>query len=235
VDPLSEPLLEALAESKTKTLTLAPEAGSQRLRQIVNKGVTEPDLVHAAERAAHHRFQQLKLYFMLGLPTEDQEDVDAIAGLCEIVAARFPGLVTANVTPFVPKAHTPFQWMAMTPVKVLEARLRTLENRLKRQGIAVKGESPKWSAIQGMLARGERRLGSVLASLTGSSFSSGKRAMGTCGVEPEDYLRARSLEESLPWSLLQMGVPANHLQREWVRAQADGSTASRREVGAQEA
>jgi radical SAM superfamily enzyme YgiQ (UPF0313 family) len=225
VDPLSEPLLQALAESGTRTLTLAPEAGSERLRQIIHKGVTEADLLHAAERAAEHGFRQLKLYFMLGLPTEREEDVEAIAVLCEAVRARFRGRVTANVTPFVPKAHTPFQWAAMAPVKTLDARLRTLRKRLRRQRIDVRGESPRWAAIQGILARGDRRLGCVLAAL-GENASTGdwRRALEVCGVDADLALRARARDEPLPWSFIKAGVRVERLKKEWERAKADAPT-----------
>ena len=224
VDPLSEPLLRALAESGAKTLTMAPEAGSERLRQIVNKGITEADLLHAAERAAHYRFQQLRLYFMLGLPTETDEDADAIADLCEAAASRFRGRLTANVTPFVPKAHTPFQWMEMAPRQALQARLRRLERRLGRAGIRVKSESPRWTAVQGVLARGDRRLGDVLASLRDTSLGAWQRAMDAHGLDAETYLRSRALDEPLPWSFIQGGPSAAFLRREWERAQRGAPT-----------
>jgi len=224
VDPLSETLLEALAESGTQTLTLAPEAGSERLREIINKGVTEADLLIAAERAKAYHFRQLKLYFMLGLPTEDEKDVEAIAALCEAAAAHFDGPVTANVTPFVPKAHTPFQWMAMTPSEAIQERLRMLESRLQRQRIAVKSESPKWSAIQGILSRGDRRLGPVLASLDGRSLKAWSRAMAEHAIRPEDYWRPQALDARLPWQFIQTGVSTAYLQREWKRAQSAAAT-----------
>lgn len=219
VDPLSEALLQALAESSAQTLTLAPEAGSERLRRIVNKGVTEADLLHAAERARHYCFRQLKLYFMLGLPTETDDDVEAIAGLCEAAGRRFEGQVTANVTPFVPKAHTPFQWMAMTPSEVIAERLRTLEKRLRRQHIGVKSESPQWAAIQGVLARGDRRLGQVLGSLQRTSVRSWQEAMQAYELQFADYLRERALDEALPWGFIQTGLNPGYLRREWERAQ----------------
>jgi len=218
--PLSETLLQALADSNAQTLTLAPEAGSQRLRDIVNKGITEADLLHAAERAAHYGFRQLKLYFMLGLPTETDQDVLAISELCEAAATRFPGHVTANITPFVPKAHTPFQWAEMTSDRVVSARLRLLAKRLQRRGIAVKGESPQWSAIQGILARGDRRLAQVLVSLNETSPSSWRRALAANDLQPDDYLRARAPESPLPWDFIQTGVSPSRLQREWSRALA---------------
>ena len=220
VDPLSEPLLRALAESGTRTLTIAPEAGSERLRRAINKGVTEDNVFHAVERAAHHRFRQLKLYFMLGLPTETERDVDEIAALCEAAAGRFGGQVILNVTPFVPKAHTPFQWAKMAPVKVVQGRLRSLERRLRRQRIAVRAESPRVAAVQGVLARGDRALGGVLASVQSESPRAWNEAMAAHGLEAGAYLRAREVDEPLPWDSIRSGIRVETLRREWRRAQS---------------
>lgn len=224
VDPLSEPLLQALAESGVQTLTVAPEAGSERLRQIINKGVTEEDLLTAADRAAHHGFRQLKLYFMLGLPTETEHDVDAIVTLCQAVAQRYRGQTTANITPFVPKAHTPFQWAAMAPAAMLDARFKALQRQLKRQGIEVRGESARWAEIQGILARGDRRLGQVLSSLRGTSLRAWAAAMEAHDVDRQVYLGAKSLDEALPWSFVETGVGMGYLKREWERAGAGAPT-----------
>jgi len=222
VDPLSEPLLTALAESGTLTLTLAPEAGSERLRRLIHKGVTEADLLHAAERADQHGFRHLKLYFLLGLPTEQEKDVDAIAALCEATALRFSGRITANITPFVPKAHTPFQWAEMMPHTAVAARLRALEKRLRKQGIAVRSESPRWAEMQGILARGDERLGPVLTALHGgASIRDWQQAMHQHGVRPETYLGARSADTPLPWRFIQTGTSASHLLRQWERAQGN--------------
>jgi radical SAM superfamily enzyme YgiQ (UPF0313 family) len=218
VDPLSEPLLAALAASGAQTLTLAPEAGSERLRRLIHKGVTEDHLLHAAERAAAHGFRRLKLYFLLGLPSETEEDVHAVAALCEAAAARFLGRVTANVTPFVPKAHTPFQWAAAAPSKVVAARLRALEKRLRRQGIQVRSESPRWTEIQALMARGDRRLAPVLAGLKGSSLRDWREALREHEVDPAAYLGARPTGAPLPWAFIQTGTSQGHLLRLWEHA-----------------
>ncbi|MBN1579823.1 MAG: radical SAM protein [Anaerolineae bacterium] len=215
VSPLSEPLLKALAESGAKTLTLAPEAGSERLRQIINKGVTESDLIYAVERAAHYRFRNLKLYFMIGLPTETDEDISAIAALCRQAATRFPGRVMANVTPFVPKAHTPFQWIAMAPLEVLDTRLKRLNKVLKQQNIELGSESPQWAVIQGLLARGDKKLGSVLSSLRGTSQRAWKLAAQEHGVT----VSGDAPSDPLPWGFIESGVRTGYLEREWQRAQ----------------
>jgi radical SAM superfamily enzyme YgiQ (UPF0313 family) len=218
VDPLSEALLEALSESGTETLTMAPEAGSERLRQVIHKGITEADLLHAAERTEAYRFRQLKLYFMLGLPTETDADVGAIVDLCRKVAGRFSRQVTANVTPFVPKAHTPFQWAAMAPREAIDARYSSLQRRLGQMGIQVRGESAQWAEIQGLLARGDRRLAAVLADLSGSSIRTWERAMQDHDVEPGAYLRSREADEALPWAFIESGVGPHALTAEWERA-----------------
>lgn len=221
VDPLSEALLEALSESGTETLTMAPEAGSERLRRVIHKGVTEADLLHAAERADRYRFRQLKLYFMLGLPTETEADVDAIVDLCEAVAGRFRRQVTANVTPFVPKAHTPFQWTAMAPQETIDARYGALQRRLGQMGIEVRGESAQWASIQALLARGDRRLGAVLADLRGSSIRAWEQAMAAHEIEPQACLGSREIDEALPWGFIESGLGPRALTAEWERACAE--------------
>jgi radical SAM superfamily enzyme YgiQ (UPF0313 family) len=218
VDPLSEPLLEALSESGTETLTMAPEAGSERLRQVIHKGVTEADLLHAAGRADHYRFRQLKLYYMIGLPTETDADVEAIVDLCQAVSVRFGRQVTANVTPFVPKAHTPFQWVAMAPRETVESRLALLQSRLGRLGIELRAESAASAEIQGVLARGDRRLGAVLADLRSTSTGAWRRGFARHEVDPGAYLRARAPDHPLPWGFIESGVGPRALTAEWERA-----------------
>ena len=132
--------------------------------------------------------------------------------------------VTANVTPFVPKAHTPFQWMAVTPQEIVQGRLRTLQKRLKQQGIAVKSESPRWSAIQAILSRGDRRLGTVLTLLGGDSPKHWHRALAEAGLQSDDLLGARGIDEPLPWEFIDTGVSVAYLRRERERAQTQNLT-----------
>ena len=118
-DPISEPLVRALAASGNQTLTIAPEAGSERLRRVINKSQCEDDLLHAVELAQTYGFPQLKMYFMVGHPTETDDDIEAITDLTLKARRIFRRNVAINATPFTPKAHTPFQWTAMTPAKTL--------------------------------------------------------------------------------------------------------------------
>jgi radical SAM superfamily enzyme YgiQ (UPF0313 family) len=218
VDPLPEALLRALAASEVQTLTIAPEAGSQRLRTLINKNVSEDDLMRAAELAACYRFAQLKLYFMLGLPTETDEDVQALIDLVLAVRERFPRRITVNVTPFVPKAHTPFQWVAMASLKDLKERLNRIEQALRPKGIAVKAESPAWAAVQGVLSRGDSRVGQALVKVKRRSLAAWRRALRECGLDAAEYLRERSSDEPLPWSVVDSGVSGDYLWREMNRA-----------------
>jgi len=217
VDPLPETLVRALAESGAQTLTIAPEAGSQRLRTLINKNVSEDDIMRAAELAARYDFAQLKLYFMLGLPTETDEDVQALVDLALMVRERFPRRITVNITPFVPKAHTPFQWVAMAAVESLKERLARIEQALRPLGIAVKAESPAWAAVQGVLSRGDSRVGQALVRMKGRSLAAWRRALRECQLDAAEYLRERSLDEHLPWSVVDSGVSRDYLWREMRR------------------
>lgn len=225
VDPLSEPLIRALAESGTRTLTIAPEAGSERLRRFINKAQTEDDVLCAAGLAAGYGIQQLKLYFMIGQPTETEKDVAAIAEFALRVKARFRGRVVIDATPFVPKAHTPFQRVAMAPVKTVERRLRALRRTLEPHGIGVRADSPAWAAVQGVLARGDRQLARVLARLPGQrSLADWRRALRDEGLAAKEYLRQRAPDERLPWEVVDTGVSGDYMARDWVRAEAGDVT-----------
>lgn len=203
VDTLSETLIRALAESDTRTLTIAPEAGAERLRRLIGKTQTEDDVLRAADLAARCGFHRLKLYFMLGLPTETDDDAAAIAGLTLHVKARFGGRLAVDATPYAPKAHTPFQRVAMTPAETVERRLRALRRKLEPQGVSVRADSPAWAAVQGVLARGDRRLAGVLARLPDRpSLADWRRALRDERLTADEYLRQRPPAERLPWRIV---------------------------------
>ncbi len=202
-DSLSETLVRALTESEVRTLTVAPEAGAERLRRLVGKTQSEDDVLRTADLAARYGFHRLKLYFMLGLPTETDADAAAIADLTLRVKARFGGRVAIDATPYVPKAHTPFERVAMTPSGVLERRLRVLRRTLQPRGVEVRADSPAWTAVQGVLARGDRRLARVLARLPAQpSLSDWRRALRDAGLTADEYLRQRTPGERLPWHVV---------------------------------
>ena len=224
VDPISEPLIKGLAESGTQTLTIAPEAGSVRMRKVINKPQSDEQLLYAVDLAARYNFPQLKMYFMIGQPTETEADVEAIANMVLEARRRFPRNLTINATPYVPKAHTAFQWMAMSPVETLEERVKYLERRLQPFGVTVRSDSPAWAAVEGVLARGDRRLGRVMAGMQKTSLREWERALQAEGLAQEDYLRERSLEEALPWSVVDTGVSQAYFTWDLRRALRDELT-----------
>jgi radical SAM superfamily enzyme YgiQ (UPF0313 family) len=206
VDPISEPLIKGLAESGNQTLTIAPEAGSVRMRKVINKPQADAQILHAVELAAKYNFSQLKMYFMIGQPTETEQDVEAIAQMALAARQIFPRNITINATPYVPKSHTAFQWAAMMPVETLEIRLKYLQERLHPNDVTVRSDSLAWAAVEGTLARGDRRLGRALARMKKTGLREWQRALAAEGLNQNDYLRERSLAEPLPWEVVTTGV-----------------------------
>ena len=225
-DSLTQAVVDGLAESGQKTITIAPETGSERLRRVINKGISEENLRTAAQLSAKSGIQHMRLYIMIGLPTETDEDIDAIIGLAERTQAHMAevgckGRLTLSINPFIPKPFTPFQWMAMDHQKSVEKKLQYIKKSLqKNRRIEVLVESPKEAYIQGVLARGDRRLGKVLAACALDRGSkSFKSEMKKVGLDMDDCnYRERKFEDYLPWSHLDMGLRNGYLEQEWQRA-----------------
>ena len=225
-DSLTQAVVDGLAESGQKTITIAPETGSERLRRVINKGISEENLRTAAQLSAKSGIQHMRLYIMIGLPTETDEDIDAIVGLAERTQAHMAevgckGRLTLSINPFIPKPFTPFQWMAMDHQKSVEKKLQYIKKSLqKNRRIEVLVESPKEAYIQGVLARGDRRLGKVLAACALDRGSkSFKSEMKKAGLDMDDCnYRERKFEDYLPWSHLDMGIRNGYLEQEWQRA-----------------
>ncbi len=228
VKPLSPLVVKAVVKSGARTIALAPEAGSERLRRVVRKNITEDDVLGAVGTVAEQGVRRLKLYFMIGLPTETTEDVEEIARLaldCKAVLdrQRVGGRVTLTVSPFVPKANTPFQWFGMAPLSVLESRLATLKDRLQSKGIPVKNESLTWSLVQGSLARGDASLASALADIETVSLSGWRHVLAAHGIDADNYAQTTwSREMALPWDVIDFGTAKEHLSRELNRALVGG-------------
>jgi radical SAM superfamily enzyme YgiQ (UPF0313 family) len=223
-DSVSPVLIDALVASGTRTMTVAPEAGSERLRCLVNKNITAEQVLGAVSEAARRGMSKVKLYFMIGLPGEEDEDIEAIVSLSrevrdELQRHQAGGEVNLSVSSFVPKAQTPFQWAQMAPRGRLEGRLKFLRRSLRGEGIGVEGESPRWARIQGVLSRGDRALAGVLASASSSSLGEWDRALAEKGLEEDHYLRQREPGERLPWSVVDAGTKGSYLEREWRQGQ----------------
>lgn len=225
-DSLTQAVVDGLADSGQKTITIAPETGSERLRRVINKGISEEHLQNAATLSAKSGIQHMRLYIMIGLPTETNEDIEAIVGLAERTQAHMEkvgckGRLTLSINPFIPKPFTPFQWMAMDNQKAVEKKLQYIKKALqKNRRIEVLVESPKEAYIQGVLARGDRRLGAVIAACAADRGSkSFKSKMKAAGLDMDNMnYRERSFDEFLPWSHLDMGMQEGYLEMEWKRS-----------------
>ena len=227
-DSVTKELVEALAASGLQTLTLAPEAGSARMRAVINKGIEEHHLFTAIDLGAAAHIPNFKLYIMVGLPFEEDADIAAIIDLAERLRRYMDergsrGTLTLSVNPFVPKPFTPFQWMPMASKKRLDAVMKTLTQALRRtKKIVVNFESPKEALVQAILARGDRRLGKpLMRAAVGRGGKDLVSEMRTEGLAPEDYLtRIWGAEEYLPWEHLDMGFSKSYLRREYEKAAA---------------
>jgi len=223
VKPLSRPVLEKLAEGGVKTIALAPEAGSPRLRKLIGKALTEEDILAAVGKVAEQGIRQLKLYFMVGLPTETDEDIEAMVRLavkCKGVLDRWRGgtRLSINIAPFVPKAGTPFQWLPMAGSAILKRRISVLSKVLSPQGIKVKSESPAWSQVQGVLARGDSALAAVLADVSEVSLSGWRRAVAGRNLDVDYIHQHWPAQQKLPWSVVDTGLKKDHLEAELGKA-----------------
>jgi radical SAM family uncharacterized protein len=238
VDSFSVDLARELGRGRKAGLTFAPEAGTQRLRNVINKGVTEEDLVQAVRSAFAAGWTAVKLYFMIGLPTETGEDVEGIARLALLVLEEGRRLgvprgrlaVTVSVSCFVPKPHTPFQWEPQEGREELAAKQKILTGLLKTKGIAFRWHDPRMSFLEAVLARGDRRLGAVLAlawrlgcRLDGWAecfrFDLWEEAFVRSGIDPAAYAGRRyAYADLLPWDHIDPGVKKDFLVREHRRA-----------------
>ena len=193
---LSPVVLGEVIEGGTNTVALAPEAGSQRLRDSIGKRINEKDILQAVEKVASQGIKQLKLYFMIGLPEETDEDIEAIALLvtkCKDIFDKHQSWsrITLTIAPFVPKAGTPFDREEMASLDILKHRLSLLKSKLPSKGISVKNESLEWSEVQAVLSRGDERLAAVLADIGKLSLAWWHQAMEKAGLDIEFYAHAK--------------------------------------------
>lgn len=241
VSSLTEELVSSLSSGRKSGFTIAPEAGTQRLRNVVNKKIDDADLALAAEALYGAGWNLVKLYFMLGLPTETEEDVEAIAKLAAMVVARGREAgcrnpkVTVSTSSFVPKPFTPFQWCPMAPRAVLEERQGRLK-RMLRNPVTYRWHDIDASVVEGAFSLGDRRLAGVLeeAVRLGCRFDGWNeyfradlwaRAFDNAGVSMGEYLyRERGRDERLPWDVIDIGVRKSALWKEWEKAQAGETT-----------
>lgn len=234
-DSLTDELAAALARGGHRTLTVAPEAGTERLRRAIRKTISDEQILAACDIVRRHGIPNLKTYFMIGQPTETPEDVEAIADLAGRMLERLRvpdpagrpfGRLTLSISSFVPKPWTPFQWAPFDGAESLAAKLEVIKRGIRRfPNVRVLHENPREAALQALLARGDRRVADFLeraAELDGDW----RRALREWSGDPDFYTtRPRRVDERLPWDHLEVGVRKAGLIREWERAQAEAVVA----------
>lgn len=244
IDAFSLDVMSKVQDIKKSSLTFAPEAGSQRLRNVINKGLTEEDILHGSSEAFKGGWNRVKLYFMLGLPTETVEDMEGIALLAEKVAEEYYKVpkeqrfgkvqVVSSTSFFVPKPFTPFQWATMFTKEEYLKKAHVVNTKMKEmlnhKSLRYNWHEADVTVLEGVMARGDRKVAAVIeeAYKNGALYDSWSesfkndvwmKAFETCGVDPEFYtLRERSLDEVFPWDFIDAGVSKEFLQREWNQA-----------------
>ena len=244
IDAFSLDVMSKVQDIKKSSLTFAPEAGSQRMRNVINKGLTEEVILDGAGKAFEGGWNKVKLYFMLGLPTETEEDMKEIAHLCEKVARKYYEIpkdqrngkcqITASSSFFVPKPFTPFQWAPMCTAEEYTRRAHLVNDEFKaqlnRKSLKYNWHDANVTVLEGIVARGDRRIGKVIeeAYRLGCLFDSWtesfrddlwEKAFLNTGIEKEFYtLRTRDKNELFPWDFIDTGVSRKFLRKEWERA-----------------
>jgi len=227
-DALTPDMVGLLAASGHGTFTIAPEAATQRLRNVLGKGISHSDIMRAAEMFADHGVTSIRLYFMIGLPSEHDEDIDAIAALAIEIAARYRAAcggrdrlrrLTLSISPFVPKPFTPFQWHPFDSVDSLKQKVSRIQKALRSEKkIVLTCDSPRMSLIQALLSTGDRRLSRILLSADALQ-GNWARAFRANGFDPAaTACRERSPDEFLPWDVLNHGIDRDVLWQRYKKA-----------------
>ena len=216
LDRLNGPLVSLLKESSVETVSLAPETGSQRLRDLIHKGITDEDIFHAVELLIEHGIFNIRLYFMVGLPTEQDEDIEAITHVVRKIKHRTVKSsagkrtfkrITVSINQFIPKPATPFQWYPLEDIAAVRKRIHTIERSLRKETLVnVIYDLPKWNYIQALLSLGDRKVGKILLAAHQNN-GNWPKAFKEVNVNPDFYVyRHKSTDEILPWDFIDHGV-----------------------------
>ena len=237
VESLTSSLIEEIKRTRKTSFTLAPEAGTDKMRQIINKGNTAEDLLSTIDKVFAAGWKSIKLYFMIGLPYEDEKDLEGIIdlGYQALRTAKNRGQVTMSLSTFVPKPHTPFQWEEQISLTETYSRQNFIRQRIKNRRLTVKWHDARMSMLEGIFSRGDEKLGALLekAYQKGCRFDGWseilrfdlwQKAIEESAINPEDFLRARDINETLPWDNIDCGVSREFLTREKQNAQESLST-----------
>jgi radical SAM superfamily enzyme YgiQ (UPF0313 family) len=234
IESFSVELMEALPDSHRSGFTLAPEAATERMREIINKPVSTEQLLETAKAIFSHGWSNIKLYFMIGHPSETIEDVQAIIDLCKAVLLEGRRLigkraqVTAGVSTFIPKPHTPFQWVSCDTVEQIQTKQALLKSALRGQGLKLNWNSPESTMLEAWLSRGDRRMAEVVyaAWKRGAKFDAWDdtffydawmAAFEDCGLDPTFYThRERPIDETFPWEHISTTVRRKFLTEDYL-------------------
>ncbi len=233
-DAMAPELVSALRQSNVKTATIAPEAGSERMRRVINKGITEDHILNAAEGLVAGGIPNIKLYFMIGLPTETVEDVQAIVTLCKQIKDRFLqssrvrrhiGELTLSLNCFVPKAVTPFQWAPMDDIGVLNQKIKLIQKGLRRvANVRINTDMPRRAYVQALLSRGDRKVAQILLTAHGY-HGNWPQTLKASPLDADFYVRRqRAEDEVFPWDFIDSGVKKSFLRKEYDRALQEASS-----------
>ena len=245
VDSLDAEMTEQIKRVRKTGFTLAPEAGNNRLRRVINKGLTQSDILETAKIVYQSGWKLIKLYFMIGLPSEGDEDLQDIVDLAEQIT-RLSGKkgrrenVNVSLSTFVPKSHTPFMWMPQVTLEESRRKIELIRQALRKSRVRVKWNQPELSWLEGVMARGDRKLGKAIieAWRLGARFDAWsehfnmglwKTAFERSRIKPEFYHRERTSREILPWDHIRSGVTKAFLRKERKKAQAEQFTSDCRE------
>ena len=235
VEGITRQVADLIASVKKAGFTMAPEAATERLRKVINKGNTEEDLFRSVDIIKELGWKSLKLYFMVGLPTEGEEDIEAICSLSKRLAKRFRGRISVSISGFIPKPFTPFQWEEQLSFEKHEEYLRYMQKNLRQKNISLKWQDPKLTFLEGVFSRGDEHLPQVIEHAQaygayldgwGDLFNekAWHRAFDATGVDPKTYHRQRSFEEDLPWDFIDMKIDKSFLRDECSRAYKEEQT-----------
>lgn len=227
-DGITGEMLETIARSGARSITIAPDAGSERLRKVINKRLTEEEILHATAVAVDSGIQNIKLYYMIGLPTETEDDLNEIVSLTTRIKEVFleksrprgrMGEITVGISSFVPKPATPFQWEEMQSTSRLKKKISIIHKGIGRiPNVSVHSDPPRWSFIQAVFARGDRRCAPLLESAY-KNLGNWPKTFKDSAIDPDFMaLRRREKDEILPWDIIENRVPKSFLWNEYQRA-----------------
>lgn len=228
VDAVTPPLVQCLKDGKERTVAIAPEAGSERLRRMVKKGYGEEEILKSVDTLVENGVSQIKCYFLIGLPAETDDDVKGILSLARrvrhhILSGQKDGRkrwrLVLSVNPFIPKPATPFQWAPLEDIGELKKKLKMIQKGIQREaGMEMIHDLPKWAYVQALLSRGDRRVGKILMA-SHRHQGNWRKAFQETDINPDFYVyRKRDLDEVFPWDFIDHGISKERLREEYVRA-----------------